>query len=277
MDKMKRFITLTILALLSLSAFAQKQEVRFFSHRGGRMENDENTLPAFEKSYYFGYRGFETDVRLTADGQLVILHDSSLERTSDGVGKVEEMTADQIRAVRTKAGNRILFLDELLEWLKSKGDVDYVEFELKTKPLDLYPEEKLHEICDKLYAAITPAKPDGATWLITSGDYRGLRYIQQKYPDAEMLLITGKPVSDETIDLCKSLGITRLGATIDGTSRKAVAKAHKEGLIVSLWPGNSPEDAVLGVYLGADYLCTDVPAAVKDYLTLEMPWIKAKY
>lgn len=274
---MKRIVLSAVAVLLSATMLAQEQEVRFFAHRGGRMENDENTLVAFEKSYADGYRGFETDVRLTADGELVILHDTSLDRTTDASGQVELMTAEQIRQVRTKGGNKVMFLDELLAWLKSKGDVTYVEFELKTRPLEVYPEERLHELCDKLYAAITPLIPEGATWLITSGDYRGLRYIQQKYPDAQMLLITGKPVNDETIDLCKAMGIKRLGATMDGTSRKAVAKAHKEGLLISLWPGNSPEDAVLGTYLGADYLCTDVPLAVKTFISCQTPWIKARY
>lgn len=92
-----------------------------------------------------------------------------------------------------------------------------------------------------------------------------------------MLLITGKPVNDETIALCKAIGINRLGATMDGTSRKAVEKAHKEGLMISLWPGKSPEDAVLGTYLGADFLCTDVPHSVKTFISLKTPWIKARY
>lgn len=79
-------------------------------------------------------------------------------------------------------------------------------------------------------------KPADAVFVFTSGDYRGLRYLQAKHPGVDLLLITSKPCCDETIDLCKAMGITRMGATMDGTSRKAVKKAHKEGLIVSLWP-----------------------------------------
>ena len=120
-------------------------------------------------------------------------------------------------------------------------------------------------------------KPSGATYLFTSGDYRGLRYLQQKYPGVQMLLITGKPCNDETIALCKAMGIDRLGATMDGTSRAAVKKAHEQGLIVSLWPGQSVADAMLGIYLGADFLCTDIPVEVKEYMTAKAPWVKAMY
>ena len=274
---MKKYLSTLIWALMAVSAFAQEQQVRFFSHRGGRMEFDENTIPAFESSYKAGYRGYETDIRMTADGKLVILHDSNLKRTTDTEGIVEEMTEAQIRKARTKKGNKVMFLDELMDWLDSKGDVTYVEFELKTSPVDLYPEERLREYCDKLYERVMRNKPSGATYLFTSGDYRGLRYLQQKYPGVQMLLITGKPCNEETIALCKAMGIDRLGATMDGTSRAAVKKAHEQGLIVSLWPGQSVADAMLGIYLGADFLCTDIPVEVKEYMTAKAPWVKAMY
>ena len=274
---MKKILLIFTTALVAVSAMAQDQQVRFFSHRGGRMEYDENTIPAFEASYKAGYRGFETDIRMTKDGKLVILHDSNLKRTTDTEGVVEEMTEAQIRKARTNKGNKVMFLDELMDWLDSKGDVTYVEFELKTTPLDLYPEERLKEYCDKLYERVMRNKPAGATYLFTSSDYRGLRYLQQKYPGVQMLLITGKPCDDETIALCKALGINRLGATMDGTSRSAVKKAHEQGLIVSLWPGQSVADAMLGVYLGADFLCTDIPVEVMNYMKANAPWVKASY
>lgn len=274
---MKRILIVLAAVSMTVTAIAQDQQVRFFSHRGGRMEYDENTISAFEASYKAGYRGYETDIRMTKDGKLVILHDSNLTRTTDTEGVVEEMTEAQIRKALTKKGNRVMFLDELMDWLDSKGDVTYVEFELKTSPVDLYPEERLREYCDKLYERVMRNKPAGATYLFTSGDYRGLRYLQQKHPGVQMLLISGKPCNDETIALCKAMGIDRLGATMDGTSRAAVKKAHEQGLIVSLWPGQSTADAMLGVYLGADFLCTDIPVEVMKFMKSKAPWVKAIY
>ena len=273
----KKATLLLAASIMAATAIAQDQQVRFFSHRGGRMEFDENTIPAFEASYKAGYRGYETDIRMTKDGKLVILHDSNLTRTTDTEGVVEQMTEAQIRKARTKKGNKVMFLDELMDWLDSKGDVTYVEFELKTTPVNLYPEERLREYCDKLYERVMRNKPEGATYLFTSGDYLGLRYLQQKHPGVQMLLITGKPCNDETIALCKAMGIDRLGATMDGTSRAAVKKAHEQGLIVSLWPGQSTADAMLGVYLGADFLCTDIPVEVKGFMAAKAPWVNAVY
>lgn len=274
---MKRLLLTISLLVCGSCVFAQNQEVRFFSHRGGRMEFDENTITAFEASYQAGYRGFETDVRMTKDGQLVILHDSNLSRTTDMEGNVEEMTAAEIRKAHTKQGGKVMFLNELLRWLDEKGDVSYLEFELKTKPVYLYPEERLAEFCEKLYSAVSAHIPQGATYLFTSSDYRGLRYLQQHHPDAQMLVITSKPCNNETIALCQALGINRLGATMNGTSRESVKKAHDNGLLVSLWPGSNTDDAVLGVWLGADYLCTDVPVAVKGFMESQFPKVRAKF
>jgi len=56
-----------------------------------------------------------------------------------------------------------------------------------------------------------------------------------------------------------------------------VKKAHKEGLTVILWPGQSVEDFMLGAYLGCDLMCTDVPIRVKNWLAENAPYIKVKY
>ena len=203
----KIFLALALLASFTVAdAVAQSQQIRCFSHRGGRMEHDENTMEAFTASYKAGYRGFEVDIRMTSDGELVVTHDSTLDRTTNGTGTVELTTADEIRKLRTKKGNKLIFIDELLAFLK---DIDglYVEFELKTSPVNLYPEERLKEYCDKLYEAVMAARPADAEYVFTSSDYRGLRYLQQKYPGVDLLMISSKPCNDETIDLALALAV----------------------------------------------------------------------
>ena len=268
--------TLFVALFTSVELFGQTQEIRLFSHRGGRMENDENTLKAFKASYDAGYRGFETDILMTKDGELVITHDSSLERTTNGKGVVEDHTKTEIMQLQTKQGNKMIFLDELLVFLQDKKGL-YVEFEMKTSPASLYPEDRLKEYCDKLYKKVMEKRPSDALYVFTSSDYRALRYLQSHYPGVDLLLITSKPCNAETIALCKAVGINRLGATMNGTSRESVQKAHKEGIIVSLWPGTSVEDFMLGAYLGCDYMCTDIPIQLKKWIAVKAPWINVKY
>lgn len=276
MRNFKYYLICIVATLTAATTYAQEQEIRVFSHRGGRLEFDENTMAAFQASYDAGYRGFEVDIRLTKDGEFVITHDSTLERTTNGSGVVEEKTAAELRELRTKKGGKLAFMPELLEWLKDKKGL-YVEFEMKTKPEKLYPEDVLHNYCDKLYAMVMANKPADAEYVFTSSDYRGLRYLQQKYPGVDLLMITSKPLNEWTIRMAKALGIKRIGAKMPGTTYDAVKKAHKEGLTVSLWPGKTVEDFVLGAYLGADFMCTDIPIKVKKFAAEQTPWLKVKY
>lgn len=274
--KLKRIVLFCAMILTGIVAYSQSQQIRVFSHRGGRMEHDENTMEAFEASHKAGYTGYETDIRLTKDGEMIITHDSKLDRTTNGTCAVEEKTLKELRALDTKKGNKMLTLDELMEFLKNKSGL-YVEFEMKTTPVELYPEEKLPEYVDKLYHKVMANKPEDAEFLFTSSDTRSLRCMQQRHPDAELLLITNDPLNKATINLCKGLGIKRIGSKMEGTSREAVKLAHKEGLTVSLWPGKTLEDFMLGAYLGADFLCTDIPIQQKEWAEKNAPWINVKY
>lgn len=274
-----RVFAAALLASLSvMTSVAQEQTleqehyVQFFAHRGSRMEYDENTMPAFQATYDKGIRGYETDVRMTKDGRLVISHDASLARLTTCDREVESMTAREIRKVKTKQGNDMLFLDELCEWLGDKDGL-YVEFEMKSHT---YTEEQLDSYCEKLYTEAMKHRPASSTYVFTSSDKRALRTMQRLHPEADLLLIIGKPVSDATIKEAVEMGIRRLGCTMGGTSRDAVRKAKKAGLFVSLWPGQSVDDFILGVALGADGLCCDRAVEVKEFFDHNMPWVKVK-
>src|SRR5690606_24630448 len=89
-------------ALLLCTSFIYAQKardsVKVFAHRGGKAEFDENTIAAFEASYQKGLRGFETDIRITKDNQLVIFHDGDLKRIFDREGAIEQMTLKELKA-----------------------------------------------------------------------------------------------------------------------------------------------------------------------------------
>lgn len=101
--------------------------VQIIAHRGMKQLAPENTKPAIEKAIEFGIEWVELDIRLTKDGHHVILHDSSLDRVTDGKGLVEEHTLAEILALDAGswfspeyAGERILTLKETLEFCSGK-------------------------------------------------------------------------------------------------------------------------------------------------------------
>lgn len=274
---MKKTLLICFMALMSVAMFAQDEEnvVRLYAHRGGMGEADQNTLTAFNAAYKAGYRGFETDIRLTMDGEFVILHDSALEELANGKGNVETTKASAIKKLRV-GKSKVLFLDELLEWIAKKGDIEYFEFELKTDP-SLYTDELVQQMSETLYHKIMANRPIGATFLITSSDTRPLMFLKEKFSEANLMLITPEPVNNTTITKVKELGLKRMASSLNGTSREAVEKAHREGITINLWPTNDIEDIALAVCLGADAVCTDIPAAAKKGLKDQLKWVVIEY
>lgn len=273
---MKKTLLICLLALMSVGVFAQDEEnvVRLYAHRGGMGEADENTINAFNAAYKAGYRGFEADIRLTMDGEFVILHDSALDALG-GKGNVETVKASAVKKLRV-GKSKVLFLDELLEWIQKKGDIQYFEFELKTDP-SLYSDDLVKQMCESVYHKIMATKPIGSTFLITSSDTRPLIFLKEQFSEANLMLITNEPINTTTITKAKELGLKRLASTLNGTCREAVDRAHREGMTVNLWPTDNIEDIALAISLGADNVCTNIPAAAKKGLNKAMPWVKIVY
>lgn len=122
-----------------------------FAHRGFKGRYPENTMLAFKKALEAGASGIELDVHLSKDGQPVIIHDETLERTTDGSGLVGEKTLDQLKDLNASKDypdyqvQRILTLKEYFDFAK---DYDIItNIELKTSIID-YPgiEEKVYKV-----------------------------------------------------------------------------------------------------------------------------------
>lgn len=272
---MKKFIYLLSAALFigccnAPAPVEKSAEIEVIGHRGGRYEFDENTLSAFIESYNKGIRSYETDVRLTADNELIIIHDATLKRTFGVDVDVEKTTRAELLQYKTLKGNPTLFADELAEFFSQK-DIHYIEWEMKSKN---YTPEQLKLYCDKLYNTVMPLKPENAIYIFSSFDERALMTMKELHPEAERMYITAEPVNEAVIEKAKELGLRRVGCTINKTSREAMNKAHEAGLIVNLWPGKKVEDFQLAYALGADIGCSDVPVAVMEFVNQNMQWIK---
>ncbi|OIL35644.1 glycerophosphodiester phosphodiesterase family protein [Oenococcus oeni] len=132
-----------------------------FAHRGYKLVAPENTLPSFQAALNYPVNGLEMDLQMTADGELVIIHDEKIDRTSNGSGFVKDKTLSELKKLdfgswfSKKFKNvRILTFEEYLDWLYS---IDYdrmLLIELKTDHFD-YPgiEKKVLQIIKKFSAA----------------------------------------------------------------------------------------------------------------------------
>ncbi|HVW76472.1 MAG TPA: glycerophosphodiester phosphodiesterase family protein [Alloacidobacterium sp.] len=103
------------------------RKIVVIAHRGEHLQHPENTLPAFQAAIDAGADFFECDVRTTSDGKLVLMHDGSVDRTTNGTGKVSQLTFAQIRALDAGskfstafAGTKVPTFDEALELAHGK-------------------------------------------------------------------------------------------------------------------------------------------------------------
>lgn len=264
------FVALMAAALVSVSLHAQNEPApgegsRLLAHRGGRAETDENTLEAFQHAFDSGCWALETDIRFTKDKELVILHDGNFKRMCGIDRAPEDMTAKEIKELRTKDGHKIPFLKDLVDLLK-KYDGAYVEFELKCSDVERYPMPVLKEYLDKIAKLVYSSKPSKSTYLMTSFDTRAMRYLGIAHPEADIMLITGDPCTPTTIAIAKSLGVKRIACRLGGSSKDNLAAAHKDGIRINLWPTAAVEDIHLAYLLGADYICSDIPAEGVRYI-----------
>jgi len=113
--------------LATSQAQAQQKDIVVISHRGEHLRHPENTMPAFVEAVRVRADYIEVDVRTTSDGQLVLMHDSDVGRTTNGKGEVSKMTLEQIRTLDAGAkkdiaftGTRVPTFDEVLDYARGK-------------------------------------------------------------------------------------------------------------------------------------------------------------
>ncbi|EKQ50505.1 MULTISPECIES: glycerophosphodiester phosphodiesterase [unclassified Clostridium] len=126
-------------------------EILNIAHRGYSGKFDENTMLAFKKAIEYNADGIETDVQLTKDGVPVIIHDETLDRTTNGHGLVKDYTLDELKIFRTRSTPRVQALKDIalkeMEYLKLEGKRQIYNSsigEYSTKEVE-YFEKKLGE------------------------------------------------------------------------------------------------------------------------------------
>lgn len=132
-----------------------KDHIYVAAHRGWSEKYPENTMEAFRAAIELGVDQIETDIRITADGELVLFHDNTLERTTNGTGTVEEKTFDQLRQLDAGshkgpefAGCRIPKLQDLFELVKDHPTMT-LDLELKEYPTE-GKEEMAYSVCRRV-------------------------------------------------------------------------------------------------------------------------------
>ena len=231
---------------------------RIFGHRGAMGYAPENTLASFRKAVELGVEAIELDVHLTADDELVVLHDPCLERTTSGRGQVHALTLEEIRALDAGAhfgpefaGERVPTLGEVLEWARGRCVLDV---EIKGAPAP-YP-----GIADRVVELLVRHQMlDRA--IVISFDHPTVRRVKALAPD----LATGVLYSCRPIDPIRLARDAQADALLPHWSHCAaedVGRAHAAGLSVHPWATSEPDEIRALLAMGVDSITSNHPDRV---------------
>jgi glycerophosphoryl diester phosphodiesterase len=238
------------------------------AHRGGAIEHLENTMPAFEACVALGYRYIETDVRVTADGVLVVFHDATLERVTDQKGRLEHLSWDEVSRARIGGREPILRLEDLLgAWPDVRFNLDIkapgVVAPLARTVRRLGVEDR---ICLGSFsdARVAAARRVFGPEVCTSLGPRGVAALRLSSYSPRAAGLVRIPAGCAQVPL-------QLGgrALVD---ERFIAAAHARGLQVHVWTVDTEEEAAAVLDLGVDGVMTDRPAMLRDLLERRGQW-----
>ena len=239
---------------------------QIFAHRGARKAAPENTLPAFQKALEMHVDGIELDVRCSNDDVLVVMHDETVERTTDGSGKVSDLALAQLRTLDAGshfgpefAGVRIPTLDEVLDLV---GDRCTVNIEIKTLAHDGGGEvDRVAQIiaARELYDQVIVSSFNPIALIkmrhIDSRIRLGLLY-EYSLPGYLCKMWMGQAVAPEALHPKHTL-----------VDEMSVDDARKRRKAVNTWTVNDVKEARRLNALGVDVIITDVPDLIRTGLS----------
>jgi glycerophosphoryl diester phosphodiesterase len=232
-------------------------EALVIAHRGGPAYAPENTLKAFRHAIERGANALEFDVQMTNDGALVVIHDETVDRTTDGSGTVGDMTLDEIRALDAGDGEVVPTYNEVIELGKAGGVMLLPE----AKSPALYP-GMAGQMLEELRAA---EYLKGS--IVQSFDADTLEAVRAQDTDVQVCALyglwgfdVGAPAGDAQY-VCPMAEMALLYPAM-------IRQAHQEGRQVYVWflAAESPVAVDVLRFFGADGFMVDDPAAAIEAL-----------
>jgi glycerophosphoryl diester phosphodiesterase len=246
-------------------AWRGKYPVVVTAHRGFSGQAPENTLAAFRAAIATGADMIELDVHLTRDDEVVVIHDDTLERTTNGKGNVAEKTLAELKTLDAGswfhsrfAGERIPTLAEVLEIAR---DRIFVNIELKKGKNFPYTMEKL---ADRTLAVVEKGGMTGQV-LFSSFDPAAINRIKEKASRLPISLIVDKPW-EKPEDPGAGARYPTLNCRTTVLNEENIRRAHAAGIRIHVWTVNTTQAMEKFIALGVDGIITNHPDSLIDLL-----------
>ena len=238
--------------------------MKIYAHRGSSGTHPENTIAAFTEAARLGVHGVEFDVHLTKDGELVVIHDERIDRTSNGTGFVKDLTLAELKAFDFGSwfspdfkGQTIPTLHEVLQVFAET--THQLNIELKS---DIFPYEGMVE---KVLAIIKELALDSRV-VLSSFDHEAIRTAKQLAPHVETAALFME-VLVEPLDYIRAIPADALHLFFPTALRPSIRQVLKAGVAVRTFTVNEEQYIQALQDVGVTAIFTDFPEKMMTYIS----------
>ena len=236
------------------------------AHRGFKKNYPENTLVAFQAAMDVGVPMIELDVTLSRDRKLVVIHDETLERTTNGHGPVCDNTLEELKLLDAGswyhsdfAGERLPELSEVLELVNGRL---IINIEIKS---NAYESHHPPDAIEKQVVDLVKQKKALDTVLISSFKAEILSQVSDMADRPELALISSDPADDQTIKFCRDINAFSWHPNHRIVTEDQVKKMHAAGLKVFPYTVDTFEDYSKILAMHVDGVITNDPVSARSW------------
>jgi len=233
-----------------------KESMFIIGHHGACGYEPENTILSFKKSLQLGIDMIEFDVRKSFDDKLVIMHDATVNRTTNGTGAIADMTFAQLRKLDAGKGQKIPTLQEVLDYINRKVRVD-----IEIKAVDA-----VSELANVVHNYISKKGWSPTDFLISSFNLSALHEFHQLVPNIQLMLIFSE-VPNNWLELVQSIPVQMVAISAAFISKEIVDQMHHNDIPVVVYTVNDSKEITRMKALGIDGICSDYPDRVKKIVS----------
>ena len=228
--------------------------MKVFAHRGASGDFPENTKSAILEALKVGVDGIEVDIQSSLDDYMVI-HDSWLDRTTSGKGRVSNFTAHELSKLDAGNGEKIPTLQQLFDWNNNKSLLN----------IELKHTFELERFVAQLERNIEANKISKANILVSSFDHHQLQWLKNRLPWLKIGALTSS-IPINYAKFASDLNAYSVHADKTFINKAFADDAKKRGLKIYAYTVDREQDIALMIEYGIDGIFTNYPARTKAYL-----------
>jgi len=217
-------------------------------HRGAKGHVAENTLESIQKALDIGVDAIEIDVHKCASGELWVIHDFTLDRTTDGSGEIAKKSAEVIRELKVEGHYKIPLLTEVLDLIEGKCDIN----------IELKGLNTAEPVCKLIKEKVASGKWTYSDFIISSFQKNELFKVRDN-DDQVPIAVLSKASVPEAIEIGKRLNAWAIHPSLGIITRDNTKLSQDAGFKVNVWTVNEREDIQRMIDFGVDGIISDYP------------------